>query len=369
VLLPLTPDVVPADRTEPLLFAELPGLRRETPWRPLAHVPTPVEPCDAIEPWLGRGGVFVKRDDLVSPLYGGNKVRRYEYLLERARRAGARRLVTAGGLCSTQVTATALFGAAVGFGVTAVLFDQPWTSFGKRALLVDAAAGAELIRGGGYVATAWKTWRALRAGPGSVFLAPGASSPLANLGYVDAMLELSEQVQRGEMPRPDAIVVPSGSAGTLVGIALGAAYLGWPTTVWGVRITELVACNRLVVGWLARRTARALERRAPRFARWRAHGTRIRLFHGAFGGAYGRPTPGAIEAIPIVERLTGVPGEVTYTGKALVALRAIGRMPDLAGKTILYWHTLAGRLPDPPAQARDRLPPSLARLLDAEVVA
>ncbi len=363
----LAPDFVPAGRTEPLLFSEFPELRGTTPWTPLAHVPTPVEPCDAIADWLGRGGVFVKRDDLVSPLYGGNKVRRYEYLLAHAREKGADRIVTAGGLCSTQVTATALFGAALGFDVTAVLFDQPWTSFGKRSLLVDAAAGAELVHGGGYLATAWKTWRALRARPRSHFLAPGASSPLANLGYVDAMLELSEQVRRGEMPRPDAIVVPSGSAGTLVGIALGAAYLGWPTTVWGVRITELVACNRIVVGLLAGRTARSLEGRSSRFARWRAQGTRIRLFHRAFGGAYGRPTPGAIEAIPIVERLTGVPGEVTYTGKALVALRAIGRLPAFAGKTILYWHTLAGRLPEVPEGTRDRLPPSLARLLDLDV--
>jgi 1-aminocyclopropane-1-carboxylate deaminase/D-cysteine desulfhydrase-like pyridoxal-dependent ACC family enzyme len=37
---------------------------------------------------------------------------------------------------------------------------------------------------------------------------PGAASPRANLGYVDAMLELAAQVDRGEMPRPDVIVLP-----------------------------------------------------------------------------------------------------------------------------------------------------------------
>ena len=90
--------VIPAHRRAPLLFDLLPDLGRGVPWTPLAHVPTPVEPCDAIAPWLGRSGITMKRDDLVSPLYGGNKIRRYEFLLADARAKGADRLVTAGGL-------------------------------------------------------------------------------------------------------------------------------------------------------------------------------------------------------------------------------------------------------------------------------
>ncbi len=67
----------------------------------LAEVPTAVEACDAIHDWLGRDGVFMKRDDLVSRLYGGNKVRRYEFVLADAKERGAKRIVTLGGLASS----------------------------------------------------------------------------------------------------------------------------------------------------------------------------------------------------------------------------------------------------------------------------
>ena len=171
-------------------MAEAPELAGVVPWRPLVHAPTPVEPATAAEPYLGRDGVWIKRDDLVSPVYGGNKVRRFEHLLADAEARGARELVTVGGLASTQVIATVLFGVAAGFDVTAVLFDQPVTSFVRRALLTDAAGGAKLVYGGGYARTAWRTLRAVSRSSKPYFIAPGASGAMANLGYVDAMLEL-----------------------------------------------------------------------------------------------------------------------------------------------------------------------------------
>ena len=81
----------PALRTETALMAEYPDLARSVPWVALAHVPTPVEPCTAIADYLGRGDVWVKRDDLISPIYGGNKVRRYELVLDGASHARAGR--------------------------------------------------------------------------------------------------------------------------------------------------------------------------------------------------------------------------------------------------------------------------------------
>ncbi|WP_438021388.1 pyridoxal-phosphate dependent enzyme [Sorangium sp. So ce315] len=354
---------LPASRELPL-FAELPELAGQIPWRPLAHAPTPVVPCAAIEGYLGRGGVWVKRDDVISPLYGGNKVRRFEFLLADAERRGARTLVTVGGLASTQTTATALFGRALGFAVTAVLFDQPVTRFGRRALLTSAASGAELVHGGGYATTAVRAIRALCRADRPYFILPGASSALPCLGYVDAMLELAEQVRRGEAPRPDRIVVASGTGGTLAGLALGAAVLGWPTTVVGVRITERIASNRAVVRYEIGSMKRLLARRAPRFTRRRLPAARFAIDHRAIGPGYGAPTPASIAAIPEVERLIGVPGEVTYSAKALAALREIGR--EHPGETILLWQTLSSARPAlaPGAAA---LPPAFARYFEGDV--
>lgn len=336
----MTSGIIPSPRELPL-FAEFPELARAVPWRPLVHGPTAVEPCET--PLVGRSGVFHKRDDRASPLYGGNKIRRFEFLLADAERRGARCLVTAGGLGSTQVMATILFGRHLGFEVSAALFDQPVTTFARRALLSDIAGGGSIVYGGGYLGTALRTARAYRRAERPYLVMPGASSPLALLGYVDAMLELGEQVRRGEAPRPDVIVVPSGSAGTLAGLAVGAAILRWPTLLVGVRITDLAVCNPLTVRLLVEATGRYLFKHARRATRLSLGDARVRLHHGAIGPGYGHPTPEAVAALPEVERLIGVPGEVTYSGKGLVGLSAIAREHPRA--TLLYWHTLSGVQP------------------------
>ena len=356
-------DLALPDRREPPIFAELPALRGAVPWRPLVHAPTPVEPCRT--PFLDRDGIFHKRDDQVSPLYGGNKIRRFEFLLADAERRGARSLVTVGGLASTQMMATVLFGRRLGFAVHAVLFDQPITSFARSAVLTGAAAGGQLVRGGGYLGTTLRAIAAYRRAERPYLILPGASSPLAVLGYVDAMLELGEQVRRGELPRPDLIVVPAGSGGTLVGLAIGAALLRWPTMVTGVRITDLIACNRAVLRWRIQATARFLARHAGRSALHRLGDAPFALHHGAIGGGYGHPTPEAIEAIPAVERLIGVPGEVTYSGKGLAGLRAVVRAHPRA--TVLYWHTLSSVRPEVPSIEPDALPPAFASVFAGAV--
>jgi len=351
------------ERRDPPLFDEFPRLRSVLPWRPIVRAPTPVEPC--VSPWIGRDGVFHKRDDRVSPVYGGNKIRRFEFLLADAERKGARSLVTVGGLASTQVMATILLGRRFGFAVHTVLFDQTVTSFARSAVLTDVAAGGHVIRGGGYVATAVRAFLAHRRAERPYLILPGASSPLACLGYVDAMLELGEQVRRGEVPRPDVIVVPAGSGGTLAGLAVGAAILRWPTVLIGVRITELVACNRATVRLRIRATMRFLEKHAGRSLGLRSGDARFSLFHGAIGKGYGHPTPDAIAAMPEVERLTGVPGEVTYSGKGLVGLRAVACARPR--ETVLYWHTLSSVRPDVPAIGPDAVDPAFADVFTGPV--
>jgi D-cysteine desulfhydrase len=356
----------PGRRRQPRLFDALPGLAGRVPWMPLVEGPTPVERCEAIAPWLGCDDVWIKRDDRCSRVYGGNKVRRYEFVLADALERGAKTVVTAGGLASTQVMATALLGARIGLGVQAVLFDQPVTQFARRAMLADVTAGAELIHGGGYGPTALRTVRARLTTPSSYLILPGAAEPLANLGYLDAMLELDEQVRAGQCPRPEAIVLPTGSSGTLAALALGAAWLGWSTEIVGVRITTSLACNRLTIGLIAAETRRFVRRIAPGF---RPGPGRFQLLHGAIGPGYGHPTPEALEALPWVERLLLVPGEITYTAKALVGLRQLVHEPRYRGRPVLFWSTLSGVEPPIAEGARARLPRAFLRYFEGPTVA
>jgi D-cysteine desulfhydrase len=350
----LSAPYLPPDRTEPLIFARYPALRGVIPWTPVAFVPTAVERCDRIAGWLGPGDVWEKRDDRTSTLYGGNKVRRFEYILAAAAHAGASHIVTVGGLASTQVTATLLFGRAAGFEVSVVLFEQPITRFLREALVTDFAAGGELVYGGGYAMTALRAIRLLARLPRPYLVLPGASNPTYNLGYVDAMLELGAQVEAGEMPRPDLIVVPAGSGGTVAGLAVGASLLGWDTEIVGVRITDLIACNRFTIGYLCEATAALLVRHVPELARRDLRPFRFSIDHRFIGPGYGYPTPEAIAAKAPVRELIGIDGEVTYSGKGLAALRRI--CADHPDKTILYWHTLSSVAR--PAGARGPLPES-----------
>jgi 1-aminocyclopropane-1-carboxylate deaminase/D-cysteine desulfhydrase-like pyridoxal-dependent ACC family enzyme len=339
--LPALSEIVPASRRVPL-FERFPELAGAVPFRPLVHAPTPVERIAVPGP-LGRDGLWIKRDDLVSPLYGGNKVRRFEYLFADAAEKGRRTLVTAGGLASTQVTATILLGKALGFEVAAIFFDQPISDFLRRAIALDAAASPVLVYGGGYAATAWRGWTTYRKLDRPYLIAPGASSPLALLGYVDAALELGEQVARGEMPRPDRIVLPAGSGGTAAALALGCAILGWPTVITAVRITDPIACNRAVLGLWIERTRALLKKRSPTFSRLRLPGVHLEVDGRALGKGYGHSTPEAEAAIEPVRAMIGVPGEVTYSGKAVAALGQIAA--ERPSETILFWNTLSSRRP------------------------
>jgi D-cysteine desulfhydrase len=343
---------------EPLVFAEMPGLRAR-PYLPIANAPTPIEPIRAGA--LARSDrVFIKRDDRISNLYGGNKIRRFEFILPKALDEGARTIVTVGGTASTQVTATILLGRSVGLDVTAVLFDQPKTDFMREALAIDLRAGGNLVYGGGYARTARVFFQERARAFKPFVIPPGASGPLANLGYVDAMLEIAAQVEAGAMPRPDRIVVACGSGGTVAGLAVGVSWLGWSTTVVGVRITDLIASNPLTLAFLVDRTARFIEAHGgpPRERLKRA---KVAMDHRFIGGGYGFSTPAAELGARAIAPVIGAPGEVTYSGKAYAALER--QAHEHPGEVILFVATLSsiGRTPDrmtPPAGA----PASISRL-------
>lgn len=346
-------------------MAEYPRLRNAVPWMSLASTPTPVELCTKIAPFLGRDDVWMKRDDAIHPVFGGNKIRRFEHILADAQRRGAREIITVGGLASTQVTATILLGKSVGLDVTSVLFDQPITNFARKTLLIQASAGGRMLYGGSYLRTAILTvsnlWRSRKF---SYFVPPGASGALANLGYVGAAFELADQVQRGEMPRPDVIVVPAGSGGTAAALTLGCSLLGWNTKIIAVRITERLVCNRATLGALVEMTRSYLAKQVGGLPRRTEKPAQIMMDHDCAGRGYGHPTDEAIAACPEVEQLLGVPGEITYSGKALVGLRrACAAFP---GQTILLWNTLSSVWPEPQVRPEE-LEPAFQQFFKGEV--
>src|SRR4051794_22299493 len=85
--------------------------------------PTPVECLELLS--TVKATLWVKRDDLTNPIYGGSKVRKLGPLLDDAKNRGATKIVTLGALGSHHVLATGVFGKRVGLEVEALVLRQP----------------------------------------------------------------------------------------------------------------------------------------------------------------------------------------------------------------------------------------------------
>lgn len=343
--------------TEPALFRRYPELRRRVPWLELASVPTPVEPLD-LEGAEGR--VWIKRDDLSATVYGGNKVRKLEWLLGDARRRGSARLITAGAAGSHHALATTVHGREHGFRVTLVLFPQPVTPHVREVLRLDHALGADIraVRRMELVpAGLWRARWAHRAETTAV-IPPGGSSPAGTLGYVSAALELAEQVAAGEMPAPDVVHVPAGTLGTAAGLAIGLELAGLDTRIRATRVVGRLVTNRRVLRGLIRRTLRVLADAGVAAPSTDDAVRRVTLRHDQYGRGYGAPTAAGARA---TERFAdaGITLDPTYTAKA-----AAGMFADLSTSpgVHLFWHTLSARKPEVGVVA-DELPEPVRRLI------
>src|SRR3954468_12671260 len=84
-----------SDAATPALFRGFPALAQRVPWLSLGRFPTRVERVAGLVP--SSVELWIKRDDESGDVYGGNKVRKLEFLLAEARARGARRVCTIGG--------------------------------------------------------------------------------------------------------------------------------------------------------------------------------------------------------------------------------------------------------------------------------
>lgn len=340
----------------PPLLRRFPSLEGVLPWRSLGHFPTPLERVAL----PGAGEFWVKRDDLTAESYGGNKVRKLEFLIADAVERGAGRLITAGALGSHHALATAVHGRVAGLPVTLVLFPQHVTGHVRRVLLADVAFGAELS----FVprmelvpaALAARRWAHRPEAP--YVIPPGGSNALGTLGYVNAALELVEQVKETGAPWPTELHVAAGTLGTAAGIAIGLALDGWDARVAATRITGRVVTNERVLRSLIRG---ALALLAPATGLdVESVARRVELRHGQIGAGYGRETQAGREATALFGGV-GLSLDPTYTAKAAAELLESVR----AGRAALFWHTLSATEPElgDEGELIRRLPERFRRLL------
>lgn len=342
------------------LFDRLPALRDRAPVAGLLPCTTPVARLE------GEAPLYIKRDDCSAPDYGGNKIRKLDFLLGTAQARGIREIIVFGYAGSNFVAATAWHARKSGILTCGFLLPQEPASYIADNLAVSVAAAAELrelpsMKAIGLHATLRSVGGLLRHGRWPWWIPPGGSSPLGTLGFINGALELQQQIHSGELPSPDVIYVAFSSMGTVAGLAIGLMLAGLSTRIVAIQVVD----NRfaspkglrdLVVGTL--RFVGPADGPLPSPEQVLS---RIEIRTEFFGEAYARPTPATKQAFERFKASSGARADSAYTGKALAGLYADLDAGKLRDRTVLYWHSFNahGRPAGVPLPQGSRIPVSL----------
>lgn len=338
------------------LFDRFPALRC-IPHVELADgLPTRVEPLRGLSSAWSLPNLWIKRDDQTCSRYGGNKVRKLEFLLAEAAQRGAKSVLTTGAIGSHHALATAIFARTLGMRATLVLVPQPPSEHVAQNFQASVATGARVVRVpflAAYPAVrAVATARCVFSGEGWPYaIPPGGSNALGALGYVEAGLELGHQMTKGDCPIPDYVYVAVGSCGSFagLGLGLGIAALDLPalakTRLIGVRVVPRIGTSMTYVRWMQRRTLRLLRLRGAELPAGKSLSVATEILPEQLGKGYGHATESGKTAQGEALAHDSLVVEPTYTAKALAGLHSFATAtPERAAATHLYIHTL-GRVP------------------------
>lgn len=320
----------------------------------------------------------VKRDDLTSATYGGNKVRKLEFLLGDALAKGAKRVITFGAYGSNHALATALYARGAGLEPHVVLSPQEPSPYAPRTLLAHARIGTVIHPVDGWdgrrEAVRVKQELEREDGVEPYIIPMGGTCALGAAGYVNAALESVAQARAGEREvcgedgrvayvergrdgaplEPDVVYVAAGTLGTAVGLAIGFAAAGLPTRVEAVRVTPPEICNLELAEALTEQTVSLLRAADPSFPELALADLHFDLRGEFFEPGYGVPTPETLDAVKIAA-IGGLKLETTYTGKAFSALlddAASGRLDSLSDH-VWFWDTYSSAPYPAPGRAED----------------
>jgi len=355
------------------LFAAYPGLGRHLPYRRLANLPTPLEPMPKLMTRTGARSLWIKRDDQSGKLYGGNKVRKLEFLLGDALARGCSEVMTFGVAGSNHVLATGLYTRKLGLAPIACVTGQTNSRYVARNLRAGQKAGIEYLCFAsndevedGARRRSLKGLLRTRKEPYAIRM--GGSSPLGTVGFVNAAFELAAQIGQVGCPVPDKIYLPLGTMGTAAGLALGLRALGLPTRVIGIRVVNAKIGNIEACRQLFDATAALLRETDPRFPLLDSADAGIEIRDDFFGQKYAVFTAEGMAAVRTFAAAEQVRLEGTYTGKAAAALLYDLENTHARGEKLMFWNTYnSATLSAGAASAYRDLPQPLWQYFETEV--
>jgi 1-aminocyclopropane-1-carboxylate deaminase len=314
------------------------------PRYPLMFGPSPIHRLERLSEHLGGASIWAKREDCNSGLaYGGNKVRKLEFLVPDALAQGATHLVSIGGVQSNHTRQVAAVAAKL--GLKARLVQESWVDWpdavndrvGNIMLSRIMGADVQLVEAGfgiGFKESWNQALEEIRAGGGSPYPIPAGASdhPLGGLGFANWADEVAAQEKELGVFF-DTIVVCSVTGSTQAGMIAGFAGQDVPRRVIGIDASAKLAETRAQVAKIARATADTIGLGRP------LRDEEIVVLEGWAGDYYGIPVASTLNAIRLTGRLEGVILDPVYEGKSMAALIDLvrdGQIPK--DSNVLYAH-------------------------------
>ncbi len=312
---------------------------------PLLFGPSPVHPLERLSDRLGGPRIWAKREDCNSGLaYGGNKMRKLEYIVPDALAMGADTLVSIGGYQSNHTRQVAAVAARL--GMKARLVQERWVDWpdvvndkvGNILLSRIMGADVRLDPAAGFGIGIKDSWEAaleeVRAAGGVPYGIPAGASehPLGGLGFANWAYEVARQEQELGVFF-DTIVVCTVTGSTHAGMIAGFAGQDRPRRVLGIDASATIDRTREQVARIAGNTAELIGLGRP------LRDDEITVLEGWAGDRYGIPVQSTIDAIRLTAGLEGMIIDPVYEGKSMAGLiDLVARREISPASTVLYAH-------------------------------
>lgn len=264
--------------------------------------------------------------------WGGNKVRKLEFILHDLRVRGVDRFATWGAATSNWAAAAAWHGTNLGFEVSVGLGGRIPDHYAR---IYDASAAKVIALPGLELAPVAAVAVRARAGLTIPLLPVGGSGGVGDLGSARAGAEIAADVRSGGLPMPRAVVVAVGSSGTVAGLSVGLGFGGLEVPVVAVKVADWPYATRSMIDRRRKNILRRLDHAgiAP---------APIVFERRFLGRGYGRPTA-ASRAATVLAKRDGLELDDTYGAKAFAGL--IAHAQAAAGGPLLFLHTSPGPVP------------------------
>lgn len=307
----------------------------------LAHLPTPLEHLARLSQAIGGPNIYVKRDDCSGLLFGGNKVRKLEFLMADALSQNANTIVTMGTLQSNHPPLTAAAACKLGLKCELVLEHRVAIEdsdyHNSANVFLDRLHGASIriVPGSADAKGVMKSVanEVRQRGDVPYVIPRGGSTPVGALGYVQCAHEILAQAEQMNL-NFDFIVHATGSAGTQAGLLIGLRAMNCRIPVVGIGVSDSQQVKTKRVFDLASETLEFLG--VPKIV----SSDDVITNCDYVGAGYGIATREMEFALLQTARLEGLLLDPVYSGKGMAGLISLATNGFLAGaRNILFIHT------------------------------